>query len=136
MQKLPQFRTLSLISILTLLILAIALPASCGHDTDQSRFNPQICFPESTDVLVSNTNQIPNMKIVETKTFVMVARPGHDYVCATAITFMEQVRHHGGNAVIGFSTMIASDVHPQTRVVFYGTAVVVEPAVDQITNRN
>ena len=71
------------------------------------------------------------MKIVETKTFVMVSKTGRENVCGTAIAFMEQARDQGGNAVIGFSNMVITDVVPRTVIVFYGTAVVVEPIEGQ-----
>jgi hypothetical protein len=86
-----------------------------------------MCFPESSDILVSNSNAIPNMKIVETKTFIMVSKSGVGYSCEAAVAFMDQVRHHGGNAVIEFPPMVASGPTPLKYIVFHGTAVVVEP---------
>ena len=123
----PQVRTWSLASILALLILAFVLSARCSQDKDILPVDAQICFPQRSDILVSNTDSIPNMKIVETKTFIMVSKSGRENVCENAVAFMEQVRHHGGNAVIGFSSMVITDAVPRTATVFYGTAVVVEP---------
>ena len=123
----PQVRTWSLASILALLILAFVLSARCSQDKDFLAVDAQICFPQRSDILVSNTDSIPNMKIVETKTFIMVSKSGRENVCENAVAFMEQVRHHGGNAVIGFSSMVITEAHPRTATVFYGTAVVVEP---------
>ena len=57
----------------------------------------------------------------------MVSKSERENVCENAVAFMEQVRHHGGNAVVGFSSMAITDAVPRTVTVFYGTAVVVEP---------
>ena len=122
----PQVRTWSLAAVLALLVVTVVLSASCRQDEDVQRIDTQICFPERSDILVSNSNTIPNMKIVETKTFIMVSKSGVGYSCEAAVAFMEQVRHHGGNAVIEFSSMIITPT-PLTHLVFYGTAVVVEP---------
>ena len=122
----PQVRTWSLAAVLALLVVAVVLSASCGQDEDAQRIDAQICFPERSDILVSNSDTIPNMRIVETKTFIMVSKSGVGYSCEAAVAFMDQVRHHGGNAVIKFSHMIITPT-PLTHLVFYGTAVVVEP---------
>ena len=124
---LPRIRTLSLASILALLIVAFMLSACCSQDEDVQPVNAQICFPDRSDIPVSNSNAIPNMKIVETKTFVMVSKSGTGHTCEAAVAFMEQVRRHGGNAVIGFSSMVITGPTPLHHIVFHGTAVVVEP---------
>ena len=67
------------------------------------------------------------MKIVETKSFIMVSKRGLEPACEAAVAFMDQVRHHGGNAVIEFSPMVASGPTPLKYIVFHGTAVVVQP---------
>ena len=124
---LPGVRTVSLAAILALLVLAFTFSACFSQDEDVQPVNAQICFPDRSDILVSNSNAIPNMKIVETKTFVMVWDSGLGYTCEAATAFMEQVRHHGGNAVIGFSSMAIAGSTPINHIVFHGTAVVVEP---------
>ena len=40
---------------------------------------------------------------------------------------MIRVRNQGGDAVIGFSSLVVSEAGPTRTVVLYGTAVVVEP---------
>ena len=123
----PQVRTWSLAAVLALLVVAVVLSASCGQDEDAQRIDAQICFPERSDILVSNSDTIPNMKIVETKSFIMVSKRGLEPACEAAVAFMDQVRHHGGNAVIEFSPMVASGPTPLKYIVFHGTAVVVQP---------
>ncbi len=123
-------RILSLASILALIILAFVLSASCGRSYDIQSANARICFPEGSDILVSNSNAIPNMEIVETKPFVMVSRSGHGPVCEAAVAFIAEVNRHGGNAVIGFSSMVVTGPTPLSYIVFHGTAVVVEPVDD------
>ena len=123
----PDIRILSLASILGLIILAFVLATSCAQGEEVQRFDAQICFPERSDILVSTSNVIPNMTIVETKTFVMVSQGGNDQPCQSAVAFMEEVKHHGGNAVIGFSSMVITGPDPRQQVAFHGTAVVVEP---------
>ena len=81
--------------------------------------------------MVSNTDNIPNMKIVETKGFVMVSKPGRGNFCGIAVAFMEQIRHRGGNAVTGFTSMTITDATPKTVIVFYGTAVFAEVVEDE-----
>ena len=53
-------------------------------------------------------------------------KQGRHNLCEAAVAFMEQVRSQGGNAVIEFSSMIITEVYPQTAIAFHGTAVVVE----------
>ena len=72
------------------------------------------------------------MRIIEIKTLVMVSKPGRGNLCGIAMAFMEQVRVQGGNAVIGFSSMVITDAMPRTVIAFYGTAVVVEPVDGQM----
>ena len=120
-------RILSLSSILALIILAFVFSGSCAQDEEVQRFDARVCFPEGSDILVSTSNAIPNMTIVETKTFVMVSQGGTEHPCQAAGAFMEQVKHHGGNAVIGFSSMVITGPTPWQQVAFHGTAVVVEP---------
>ena len=71
-----QVRTWSLASILALLILAFVLSACFSQDEDIQPVNAQICFPQRSDILVSNTDSIPNMKIVETSTQSSLERQG------------------------------------------------------------
>ena len=123
-------RILSLASILALVVLAFVLSASCNQSDDIQSTNAQICFPEGSDVLVSNSNTIPNMEIVETKHFVMVSQSGLGPVCEAAVAFIEEVNRHGGNAVVGFSSMVVTGPTPLSYIVFHGTAVVVEPVDD------
>ena len=116
-----------LVSLLILVILAVAFP-SCGEQDDELQLpNAQVCFPQGSDIMVSNGTEIPKMRIVETKTFVMVSKQGRHNLCEAAVAFMEQVRSQGGNAVIEFSSMIITEVYPHTAIAFHGTAVVVEP---------
>ena len=122
-----------LVSLLVLVILAVAFPSCGGQDDEAQLPNAQVCFPHGNDILVSNGTDLPNMRIVETKTFVMVSKPGHHNVCEAAAAFMDQVRSQGGNAVIEFSSMVITEVHPRTVIAFYGTAVVVEPLDGQRT---
>ena len=128
----PQVRFWSMISVLVLVILAVALSACDRQDGEIQSAETQVCFPQGSDILVSNTDEIPSMRIIETKTLVMVSKPGRSDVCGIARSFMEQVRDQGGNAVIGFSSMVITDVTPRTVIVFYGTAVVVEPVDAQM----
>ena len=127
LSALPRIRTLSLASILVLLVLAFALSTCRSPAVEPLPVKAQMCFPESSDILVSNSNAIPNTKIVETKTFIMVSKRGRWPTCEAAVAFMEQVRRHGANAVIGFSSMVITGPTPISSVVFHGTAVVVEP---------
>ena len=94
----------------------------------------QICFPQGSDIQVSNTNVIPNGRIIEKKTFIMISKAGRSNLCEAAMAFMGQVRDRGGNAVIGFSFMTITDATPRTVLVFYGTAVVVEPIDEQLSD--
>ena len=122
----PQMPTLSTLVTLVLVLVAVTLTACEDQDDETQPADTKVCFPQGSDILVSSTDDIPNMRIVETKTFVMVSKPGRRNLCGIALAFMEQVRVQGGNAAIGFSSMVVTDVMPHTVVVFYGTAVVVE----------
>ncbi len=116
-----------LVSLLVLVILAVAFPSCGGQDDETQLPNAQVCFPHGKDIMVSNGTEIPNMRIVETKTFVMVSKTGRSNLCNAAVAFMEEVKRQGGNATIGFSSMVITDAAPRTVIAFYGTAVVVEP---------
>ena len=130
----PEIRFWILVSLLVLVILATTLPSCDGQDNGTQPAVAQICFPQGSDILVSNTNEIPNRKIIETKTFVMISKVGRSNLCEAAVAFLEQVRNQGGNAVIGLSFMTVPSVDPRIAVVLYGTAVVVEPLDDQLSN--
>ena len=129
----PQTRFWILISVLILVILAVSLSACGRQDADIQPADTQVCFPQGSDILVSNSDEIPSMRIIEIKTLVMVSKPGRGNLCGIAMAFMEQVRVQGGNAVIGFSSMVITDAMPRTVIAFYGTAVVVEPVDGQMT---
>ena len=126
----PQVPVPSIMASLMCCILASALLACSPQSDDVQPVDTQVCFPQDSGIVVSNTDDIPNMKIVETKRFTMVSGRGHSNVCGIALAFMEQVRQQGGNAVIGFTSMSISDVTPLTVIAFYGTATVVEPVED------
>ena len=127
----PEIRFWILVSLLVLVILAVAFPSCGGQDDELQLPKAQVCFPQGNDILVSNGTEIPNKRIVETKTFVMVSKQGHLNLCEAAVAFMDQVRNQGGNAVIEFSSMVITEVHPRTVIAFHGTAVVVEPRPDE-----
>ena len=130
----PRNRFWILTSLLVLVILA-AVMTSCDRQDDNAQpAAAQICFPQGSDIQVSNTNVIPNGRIIEKKTFIMISKAGRSNLCEAAMAFMEQVRDRGGNAVIGFSSMTITDATPRTVLVFYGTAVVVEPIDEQLSD--
>ena len=130
----PRNRFRILTSLLVLVILAVVLTSCDSQDNDAQPAVAQICFPQGSDILVSNTNEIPNRTVSETKTFVITSKAGRSNLCEAAMAFMEQVRDRGGNAVIGFSSMTITDATPRTVLVFYGTAVVVEPIDEQLAD--
>ena len=130
----PEIRFWILVSLLVIIILAVSLPSCDGQDDDIEPPVAQTCFPQGSDILVSNTNEITNRKIIETKTFVMISKVGRSHFCEAAVAFLEQVRNQGGNSVIGFSSIAIADVGPRSAIVFYGTAVVVEPLDDQLSD--
>ena len=130
----PRNRFWILTSLLVLVILA-AVMTSCDRQDDNAQpAAAQICFPQGSDIQVSNTNVIPNGRIIEKKTFIMISKAGRSNLCEAAMAFMGQVRDRGGNAVIGFSFMTITDATPRTVLVFYGTAVVVEPIDEQLSD--
>lgn len=116
---------------LSFLILTAFLSACSNAPENTQTFGASSCFPQGTDILVSSTNDIPNTRIVEAKTLVMVSKSGTPSPCGVMIPFLDEVRNQGGNAVIGFSSLVVPSVGPSRSIVFYGTAVVVEPIAPQ-----
>ena len=120
-----------LIVTLSILVLTAFLSA-CGNSPENTQTSgASSCFPQGTDILVSSTNDIPNMRLVEAKTFVMVSKSVTPRPCGVMIPFLEEVRNQGGNAVTGFSSLVVPGAGPSRTIVLYGTAVVVEPISSQ-----
>ena len=82
-----------LIVTLSILVLTAFLSA-CGNSPENTQTSgASSCFPQGTYILVSSTNDIPNMWVVEAKTFVMVSKSSTSRPCEVMTPFLEEVRN-------------------------------------------